>query len=431
MNSNGAKATSGNILIIDDTPDNLRFLSELLTEAGYTVRKVINGELGIESALLEPPDLILLDIRMPGMNGYQVCDRLKASDRTRLIPVIFLSGLEEEAEKVMAFRAGGVDYILKPFQVVEVLARIETHLENSRLQRQLQEKNAQLNQEIEYRTSAESALQILNQGLEARIQERTAELQRENQELLSLQTELQKALEQEQRLNQFKTQWIQTITQKFRIPIVTTKSAIELIKQKQQNSTHELDPYLQRIETNLRSMSESLEDVIFLIDAEKQELSFKPTEIDLTEFCRSLTTQWKLPSNSEHKLLFIHFGKAPETVLVDSNLLHQICTQLLSNAVRFSPSGGSILFELIYESEQILIRIRDEGIGIPIDDQERIFERFYRAKNADLIVENSAGLGLAIARQAASLHGGTISVSSEVNRGSTFTVSLPIQSGVF
>jgi two-component system sensor histidine kinase/response regulator len=138
----------GNILLVDDTPDNLRLLSTMLTEQGYEVRSVINGAMALMGVQAEPPDLILLDINMPQMNGYEVCQQLKAGDRTREIPVIFISALEDVLDKVKAFAVGGVDYITKPFQVEEVLVRIENQLTICRLRKQLQEQNAQLQQQM-------------------------------------------------------------------------------------------------------------------------------------------------------------------------------------------------------------------------------------------------------------------------------------------
>jgi CheY-like chemotaxis protein/nitrogen-specific signal transduction histidine kinase len=141
-----ANATKGNILVVDDTLDNLRFLVNMLDRRGYTVRPVAEGPTAIASAQADPPDLILLDIMMPEMNGYQVCEQLKANERTRDIPVIFLSAKSTVTDKVKAFSLGGVDYITKPFEPKEVLARLETHLALRNLQRQLQEKNVQLEQ---------------------------------------------------------------------------------------------------------------------------------------------------------------------------------------------------------------------------------------------------------------------------------------------
>ncbi|HAA31554.1 MAG TPA: hypothetical protein DCE56_32440 [Cyanobacteria bacterium UBA8553] len=146
------------ILMVDDQPNNLRFLSNILMEEGYKVQRAISGQLALNAANAAPPDLILLDILMPEMNGYEVCQKLKASEKTRQIPVIFLSAIHEVPDKVKAFKIGGVDFITKPFQVEEVLARIENQLAIQKLQRQLQEQNQSLQQEIEIRTQTEQAL---------------------------------------------------------------------------------------------------------------------------------------------------------------------------------------------------------------------------------------------------------------------------------
>ncbi|HAO11431.1 MAG TPA: GGDEF domain-containing response regulator [Planktothrix sp. UBA8407] len=151
------------ILIVDDTPDNLYLLSAMLTEQGYNVRCVINGSAAIMAAIADPPDLILLDIRMPQMSGYDVCKQLKSSERTRDIPVIFLSALNEVFDKIQAFEVGGLDYITKPFEIREVLARIKNQL------------NLQ---------SAKLQIQKLNTELEQRVRERTKELEQANLRLL-------------------------------------------------------------------------------------------------------------------------------------------------------------------------------------------------------------------------------------------------------
>ena len=132
------------ILIIDDTPANLRLLTEILSHRAYMPRPVTDGLLAITAAQAEPPDLILLDIMMPNITGYEVCERLKADERTRDIPIIFISAKNEVFDKVKAFAFGGVDYITKPFQAEEVLARIETHLALRSLQKRLNAQNAEL-----------------------------------------------------------------------------------------------------------------------------------------------------------------------------------------------------------------------------------------------------------------------------------------------
>jgi len=139
---------STDILIVDDTPANLRLLSDMLSEHGYSVRLAPSGKLALMSAQAVPPDLVLLDIMMPGLNGFEVCEQLKADPRTRDIPVIFLSALDQIEDKIKAFAAGGVDYITKPFQHREVLARVGTHLQLRALQVQLAERVHELEEAL-------------------------------------------------------------------------------------------------------------------------------------------------------------------------------------------------------------------------------------------------------------------------------------------
>ncbi|MEM9568590.1 MAG: response regulator [Cyanobacteria bacterium P01_E01_bin.34] len=146
------------ILAIDDTPENLQLLSQMLTQRQYKVRSATKGTTALRAAQAAPPDLILLDINMPEMNGYEVCERLKANEMTHHIPVIFISALGETLDKVRAFDVGGVDFVTKPFQVEEVIARIETHVQLRRLQQQLQAQNVQLQQEIRDRKQAQETV---------------------------------------------------------------------------------------------------------------------------------------------------------------------------------------------------------------------------------------------------------------------------------
>lgn len=149
MDSEQQTPLEASILVVDDTHANLHFLTKVLTERGYGVRPVSEASLALSSAKTNPPDLILLDIVMPDMSGYGICKELKADERTRDVPIIFISALHEVFDKVKAFSLGGVDYITKPFQPEEVLARIETQLELRNLQKRLEEKNAQLQEALD------------------------------------------------------------------------------------------------------------------------------------------------------------------------------------------------------------------------------------------------------------------------------------------
>jgi diguanylate cyclase (GGDEF)-like protein len=157
---------SGMILLVDDTPENLRLLSNILESQGFKVKKTVSGKMAIQAAKIKPPDLILLDINMPEMNGYEVCRQLKAHEETANIPIIFISALDQTVDKIKAFGIGGVDYITKPFQELEVLARVKSQIIISQQQQLLLAQNQKLQQEIQQRQRAEEALVAANQQLQ-------------------------------------------------------------------------------------------------------------------------------------------------------------------------------------------------------------------------------------------------------------------------
>ena len=155
-------AAQTNILVVDDTPDNLRLLAKILDSQGYIIRKSLNGRMALQAVHREPPDLILLDINMPEMNGYEVCQQLKASPATAQIPIIFISALDRLEEKVRAFELGGVDYVTKPFQEQEVLMRVKNQLIIQQQRQQLIEQNQRLEREIQERLMAEAEVRQLS-----------------------------------------------------------------------------------------------------------------------------------------------------------------------------------------------------------------------------------------------------------------------------
>lgn len=166
----GEHPLGGEILIVEDTPASLQLLADLLTQAGYSARRAQEGRMALLSAQARPPELILLDVRMPGMDGYEVCRQLKADSRTQNVPVIFLSALDETEDKVRAFRLGAVDYIAKPYQPDEVLARVRTHIELRRLQARLEER-------VQERTAQYRHAEVRLQESQSQLRELAAFLQ--------------------------------------------------------------------------------------------------------------------------------------------------------------------------------------------------------------------------------------------------------------
>ena len=191
INKSNIENSANNILIVDDTPDNLRLLSKTLTKEGYQVRCAINGAVALLTIKTKIPDLILLDVNMPDIDGFEVCQQLKQSELTRDIPIIFISASGHINDKLKAFEAGGIDYISKPFQIPELLSRVSSQLNLQNLRNQLLQQNQLLQIEIYSRIAAETEIRQLNFDLEHRVRERTAELQAEIVQKQKMQSKLE------------------------------------------------------------------------------------------------------------------------------------------------------------------------------------------------------------------------------------------------
>jgi two-component system, sensor histidine kinase and response regulator len=380
------------ILIVDDTPANLQLLAQMLSEQGYKVRIAQDGTMALMSIQSSVPDLILLDIMMPELNGYEVCSKLKASSQTKDIPIIFISALHEVFDKVKAFEVGGVDYITKPFQAQEVLARVEHQLHIRRLSQQLLEQNALLQQEVHRREMAEA--------------------------------EVRKSLSKEQELNQLKSYFVSMVSHEFRNPLTTILGFAEFMRDfSPQLSEEKKQEYLRQIQESARRMTALLNDVLSIGQAEAGKLEFNPQPLDIEEFCNDLVEEIKLASSTQHRIDFSS-QKQSTKACMDKNLLRQILTNLLSNAIKYSPEGSTITFDLVCQDKKAIFHIKDEGIGISPADQQQLFESFYRGSNVGKI--SGTGLGLTIVKKALDLHGGQIAVKSEVGMGTTFSVAIPL-----
>ncbi len=426
MYRNQAQFTQADILVVDDQPDNLELLTTLLTAQGYNVRQVMSGYLALEEARENPPDLILLDIRMPDIDGYKICSLLKANQRTCDIPVIFLSALQNAKDKVTAFEVGGADYIPKPFHIEEVVARVKHQLTIRHLSVQLKEQNQTLQQEIRDRINAQIALQTLNQELESRVQSRTAELKEANEQLLTLEVQLREALAQEKELNQFRSRIIATISHEYRTPLTTLSSSAEILDKYRHKLTEEKQhKHLQRIHSAVKHLTHLVSDVLFLSQAELDKVQLNPIPLDLAEFCREIVEELQSDPNHGNIIQFTYQGICPHQEW-DERVLRQILTNLLSNAIKYSPKGGLIDFKLICQDDQVTLQIKDQGIGIPKENQERLFESFHRASNVGSI--QGTGLGLSIVQKCVELYAGKIDFESEEGVGTTFTIKLPFNS---
>lgn len=411
-------AHAGDVLVVDDVPDNLRLITTVLTEHKYRVRRVVNGLQAIEVVLLEPPELILLDILMPGMSGYEVCERLKRNPQTTEIPIIFLSALNDQFDKTKGFSVGAADYITKPFQFREVLARVNHQITISRQQKKLQKREqqlAELNQKLALRVETRTqTIENLLQQLNAQVEER-----------LKIEAAIQ---EQSAKINQIKSRMLEQISHELRTPLAVISLSVESLSQ-----SHLLpdqrEHRLRQIRTNVQRLKQALENFAALKLVEHSDYTRTLEAIDLNEFLGRQVQTWQAQAGQGFELVYLG-QPSDQSVCLDQLLLAEVLEQLVHNSMRFSPAGGKIEIGYRVNTDQVEITVQDWGIGIPLNEQEAIFEEFYRATNADLIPSTpGVGIGLAIARRLVSFQGGEIKIVSkplpDPDHGTTVYLTFP------
>ncbi|AFZ10715.1 response regulator receiver sensor signal transduction histidine kinase (plasmid) [Oscillatoria nigro-viridis PCC 7112] len=372
------------ILIVDDIPANIQLLSQLLIENGYKVRKLISGQRALKAVELQAPDLILLDIKMPGMDGYEVCRQLKASEATCDIPIIFISALDDVFDKVKGFEAGGADYIIKPFEPVEVLARVSAQLKMQRLQQQLRcanvqlaAQNVQLSQEIQERQQAEANLRML----------------------------------------------LHAVSHDLRSPL----SGMSLLLRSRLNDAGSNIAIDRRtMEVMVQSCSRQLQLIESLtatqqFDVKSASLAIKP--LSLPTLVQNILIE-RLPILNQHRVKVKQlFAADLPLVNADAQQLWRVFGNLIDNAVKYNQSGFILTVEAKKEGEMVRCTVADNGAEISPQQCARLFEPYTRGVGVSL--RQGLGLGLYICRQIVEAHGGEIGVDSELGKGARFWLTLP------
>ncbi|MEG3868063.1 response regulator [Microcoleus sp. MON2_D6] len=443
MNSQPLASHVANLLVVDDTPDNLRLLSTMLRDKGYKVRGVINGEMALKAARSTPPDLILLDISMPQMNGYEVCQHLKADARTSGIPVIFLSALDRVLDKVKAFAVGGVDYITKPFHLEEVLARVENQLTIQRLQKKMHEQNARL-QESEAKERNKS------QQLELALQ------QLQNAQAQLIQSEKMSSL----------GNVVAGVAHEINNPISFIKGNLSPVREYTEDLLRLVQLYTEDFPNPTAAIQEQLEAIDFAFlrnDLPKLIASMSIGADRIGEIVQSLRNFSRL-DEAELKAVDIHEGIESTLMILQHRLkdeaqqtiikvvkeydnlpkiecyagqMNQVFMNVLTNAIEALQSpkrwandvddSSSIptitICTKLLSDFQVGIYITDNGPGITEEIQQRIFEPFFTTKT----VGTGKGLGLSISYTiVVDDHGGQLSCFSIPDQGATLAIEIPI-----
>ena len=473
MNSTLPKTNRANILVVDDTPENLRLLAGILSEKGYQVRPVPNGKLALSAAQKMPPDLVLLDIMMPEMDGYEVCRWLKDSEVTKDIPVIFISAINDVMDKVKAFEVGGVDFITKPFQVEEVLARIETHLKICSLQQTLQDKNQDLanaihqlqaTQEHLIQSEKMAALGQLIAGIAHEINTPLGIIGSSIDNISNLwEDNLEKMPQFFQELSEESQAYFSSLLDRATHQKVLFTSR-EKRKFKQQLT---IDLMAGSVE-NAEEIADTLVDMEIYDNIEQLLPFFKlpnwepvfKTAYQFASFKKSISLIERATAKSGKVVFalksYAHFDSKQEKIQANlhdgietvltlyqnqlkqgievvknyGNLpkilcypddLNQVWTNLVHNSLQAMNYKGTLTIETHQQETNIVLKFTDNGKGISPEVLPKIFQPFFTTKSAG----EGSGLGLDIVRKIVEKHEGTIAVES-VPGQTSFTVSLPI-----
>jgi two-component system, sensor histidine kinase and response regulator len=371
------------VLIVDDLSDNLKVLYNTLNVAGYNISMAKTGQQALNHINDHQPDLILLDITLPDINGLDVCRTIKLDKTTEKIPVIFISASTDTGDVVKGFEAGCVDYICKPFVEAEVLARVKTHL----------------------------TLKCLHENLEHRVAERTAALE--------------KAKTLAETANQAKTQFLTRMTHEFKTPLNSILGFAQLLEQQVlAGEMEELLTSRDYIIDSGKHLLRLVDDILDIANIENQQLKLSLENISVDEVIKTAINSVK--DQADDSAISISFTDSKLKVVANKDRLIQVITNLLSNAIKFNFDKGLVNIEVqLIDQRQIEISIKDTGVGIVPEEEENLFMPFTRLSYAEEQGIPGIGLGLSQSRYLVSEMNGHIKFHSQVGQGSVFSVRLP------
>jgi signal transduction histidine kinase len=368
-----AEGRGRKILLVDDDRLNRRILSAILQPEGFEVIEAESGEQALERYAATPPDLVLLDVVLPGINGFEACRKLRSTYGDSAAPVIFITAKSESDDVVEGLAAGGVDYLPKPIRAKEALARIRTHLQ-----------------------------------------------------IRGLLAEQRLLVDQLSKANSAKNKFLGMAAHDLRNPLASIRGLAEFMRD---GVVGPLTPdQLDLVKTIHSASQEMLLLVNELLDVatiEAGELKIAPETTDLGEIVAKAVYLANIEATKKQTRIVLLPGERPPRWLLDPNKIRQVVGNLLTNAVKFSPPGSTISVELAALNGSVAISVRDQGPGIPESEHDKLFKDFGRTSVRPTGGEKSTGLGLAICRKIVEAHRGTITAENLPDRGCVFRVTLP------
>ncbi|OQY44540.1 MAG: hypothetical protein B6242_12490 [Anaerolineaceae bacterium 4572_78] len=406
MNENDTSEHEG-VLIVDDNPTNLQILAEYLETADFEIFVAEDGESALELIEYVTPDIILLDVMMPGIDGFETCHRLKNNPQTKDIPIIFMTALSDASDKVKGFEVGGVDYITKPLQYSEVLARVNTHLTIGNLQKKLQQANDELEQRVADRTHRLESIAI---------------------EKARLLTELEETVIKLKEADHLKSEFLTNMSHEMRTPLNSILGFSELLLL---GINGELDPPIQDdiqlIYNSGQHLLAIVNDVLDISKIEAGLIELVLDTFDVHDIIADIQATSTILIGDKHVKIITDIPNDLSKVHADETRLKQILLNLMDNAIKFTNEGQITMkvHQSDTEPKMMLFSITDTGIGIPHDKHDVIFKRFRQADMSYRREYGGMGLGLTICQELVKMHGGNIGVISQMYKGSKFWFTIP------
>lgn len=371
---NSESSSMGRILVVDDTPLNVRLLTSILEIEGYNVVTATNGPDALELVPQTAPDVVLLDVMMPGMDGFEVCRRIKAEEFSAHLPVVMVTALQDTQNRVQALEAGADDFLTKPVDEVEVLARVKTLVRAKRGRDELQ--------------NAYSALQR-SEGL---------------RDSLS-----------------------QMLVHDLRTPLTAIIAALDILLTSYKDKQDELQ--LELLEMCMSSCRQMVSQVNELLDVGRLEsgaMDLNRVELNAAKLIEEAAVPVQVLARNRDIRIETNLTENVPPFAGDGDLLRRVLVNLIGNSLKFCPTGSKIIVGVLSDDENIKFSVRDNGPGIAPDDRKRIFDKWGQAENNKTGRKLSSGLGLTFCRLAVEAHGGKIWVESELDEGSNFLFTIPL-----
>lgn len=361
------------ILVVDDVLQNIQVVGTMLREAGYSIIPATSGPAALQRIQKKLPDLVLLDLMMPDMDGLEVCRKLKAAPDTERIPIIFLTASNEMTHLVQGFEAGAVDYVTKPFNPPELLARVRTHLELKH------------SRDVIIRYSEELA-----------------------------------------RLNNEKNEFMGIVAHDLRSPLTAIKGYAELVLEDAQLGRPEVERYTTHVRDTAERMSEMVRNLLDANAIERGEMKLKIGACELSRELESVVQSFRQKAAAKEQVIHLENAPPPVTAMVDGNVMVQILENLISNAIKYSPQARNIVVRLKCLPGVARFEVQDEGPGISLEDQTRLFGKFARLSAKPTGGEHATGLGLSIVKKMVEAMNGRVWCESQAGQGATFIVEVPM-----